>query len=275
MRPLVLLTLMAGLGLSLADPAPAHAHGAGQTPPAPSAALPIKQGLAMELPSLNEDAALVAAIASTSRPEEDRARDGERHPLETLTFWGLQPGLTVVEIEPGAKGWWRNILEPYAAATGGTYVPVQRPLETMGVEAGQADLIVVARAFHNWSRNGRTEPYLAAFFTALKPGGVLAIEQHRSIEGLNVTDTASTGYVPESYVIHAAQAAGFELDARSELNANAKDDRDHAFGVWTLKPVRRSEANGRSLSAEERSEYDAIGESDRMTLRFRKPAAAQ
>ena len=275
MRPLVLLMLTAGLGLSLTALSPAHAQGAGQTPSTPSASLPVKQGLAMELPPVAEDAALVAAIASTTRPEEDRARDGDRHPHETLTFWGLQPGLTVVEIEPGAKGWWRNILEPYAADTGGTYVPVARPLETMGVEAGQADLIVVARAFHNWARSERTEPYLAAFFAALKPGGILAVEQHRGLEGLSASETASTVYVSESYVIHAAQAAGFELDARSDINANPKDDRDHAFGVWTLKPVRRSEAAGRSLSAEERAEYDAIGESDRMTLRFRKPVTAQ
>lgn len=273
MRPLVLLTLTAGLGLCLTGSA--LAQGVPQTPPGDSARLPVRQGLAMEMPAMHEDEALKTAIASNTRPEEDRARDDQRHPFETLTFWGLQPGLTVVEIEPGAKGWWRNILEPYAAATGGTYVPVQRPLESMGVEAGQADLVVVARAFHNWARSGRTEPYLAAFFAALKPGGVLAVEQHRGLEGLSAAETASTGYVSESHVIQAAKAAGFELEARSELNANAQDDRDHAFGVWTLKPVRRSEANGRSLSAEERAQYDAIGESDRMTLRFRKPATAQ
>ena len=273
MRPLVLLGLTAGL--SLIASAPAVAQGIQQAPPSESAPLPVRQGLAMQMPSFQEDEALRTAIASATRSAEDRARDDQRHPFETLTFWGLEPGKTVVEIEPGAKGWWRSILEPYAAATGGTYVPVNRPLESMGVEAGQADMVVVARAFHNWTRSGRTEPYLAAFFTALKPGGILAVEQHRGLEGLDAAATASTGYVAESHVIRAAQAAGFELEARSEINANGRDDRDHAFGVWTLKPNRRSEANGRSLSAEERAEYDAIGESDRMTLRFRKPAAAQ
>ena len=142
----------------------------------------------------------------------------------------------------------------------------------MGVEDASADFILVARAFHNWARSDRTEPYLAAFFKALKPGGILAVEQHRSAEGLNVADVAGTGYVPESYVIKAAQDAGFVLEARSELNANPKDDHDHPFGVWTLPPVRRSsDDQGRTLSADERAAFDAIGESDRMTLRFRKP----
>ncbi|WP_292032411.1 MULTISPECIES: class I SAM-dependent methyltransferase [unclassified Brevundimonas] len=266
MRPLVLAALLAS---ALAAPAFAQTSAPPASPP-----LPHRQGLSMEMPQVQEDAALQAAIASTTRPEADRARDSQRHPFETLTFWGLQPGLTVVEIEPGRAGWWRNILEPYAAATGGRYVAVSKPTEGMGVEDGTADMVVVARAFHNWSRDGRADPYLAAFFKALKPGGVLAVEQHRSVEGLNVTEVAPTGYVPESYVIHAARRAGFELEARSELNANAKDDRDHPFGVWTLAPVRTSERAGRTLTAEERAAFDAIGESDRMTLRFRKPETA-
>lgn len=265
MRPLVLAALLAS-----ALAAPAFAQNAPPEPPA----LQHRQGLSMEMPKVEEDAALQAAIAATTRPEADRARDSQRHPFETLTFWGLQPGLTVVEVEPGRAGWWRNILEPYAAATGGRYVAVSKPTESMGVADGTADMVVVARAFHNWSSDGRTDPYLSAFFKALKPGGVLAVEQHRSVEGLNVADVASTGYVPESYVIYAARRAGFELEARSELNANAKDDRDHPFGVWTLAPTRTSQKDGRVLTAEERAAFDAVGESDRMTLRFRKPEAA-
>jgi len=233
---------------------------------------------AMTPPVLQEDTALQAAVGSASRSEADVARDVHRRPFETLTFWGLMPGSTVVEIEPGRAGWWSAILQPYAEATSGRYVAVNRPLEDMSVEDGTADMIVVARAFHNWHRSGRTEPYLAAFFKALKPGGVLAVEQHRSVDGLNPDVTAPTGYMPESHIIRAAQAAGFELDARSELNANPRDDRDHPFGVWTLPPVRTSapRANNATdrptpLTEAERAEYDAIGESDRMTLRFRKP----
>ena len=237
------------------------------------------QRAAMTPPVLQEDTALQAAIGAETRPAADIARDVYRRPLETLTFWGLTPGSSVVEIEPGRGGWWTAILEPYAATTGGQYIAVARPLESMGVADGTADMVLVARSFHNWSRAGRTEPYLAAFFKALKPGGVLAVEQHRSAEGLNVAEVAPTGYVPESYVIKAAEAAGFVLEARSELNANPKDDRDHPYGVWTLPPVRTSAprqgvATDRPtpLTPAEREAFDAIGESDRMTLRFRKPA---
>ncbi len=234
----------------------------------------------MTPPVLQEDAALQTAIASEARSAADRARDVYRHPYETLTFWGLTPGSTIVEIEPGRGGWWSAILQPYAEATGGTYVAVNRPLESMGVAEGTADMIVVARAFHNWHRSNpqRTGPYLEAFFKALKPGGVLAVEQHRATEGLNADATAPTGYVSESHVIRAAQAAGFVLDGRSELNANPRDDREHPYGVWTLPPVRTSAARegvaadrATPLTEAERAEYDAIGESDRMTLRFRKP----
>lgn len=259
-------------------------------------------------PELEEDTALAAAIAAPTRTEAEKARDQYRHPYEALTFWGLRPGLTVVEIEPGAAGWWTHILAPYAQATGGRYVAAQvdltdpqtsdrarqartalaaslaanpaasvvdfGPTAGLGVPDGSADLILVARAFHNWSRSeGRVERYMAEFARALKPGGVLAVEQHRAVEGLDVADTAATGYVPESYVIRAAQDAGLVLDARSELNANAADTKDHPFGVWTLPPVRASEQDGRTLTDAERARYDAIGESDRMTLRFRKPEA--
>ena len=235
---------------------------------------------AMTPPELQEDTALQAAIGSAARPAADVARDAYRHPFETLTFWGLTPGSTIVEIEPGRGGWWSAILQPYAEATGGRYVAVSRPLESMGVEDGTADMIVVARAFHNWHRSNpsRTGPYLEAFFKALKPGGVLAVEQHRSVDGLNPDVTAPTGYMPESHIIRAAQAAGFVLEARSELNANPKDDHDHPYGVWTLPPVRTSAPRAgvatdrpTPLTEAERAEYDAIGESDRMTLRFRKP----
>lgn len=258
MRPVVLA--VAALAALIAAPASAQteAH-------APRSAL------STTMPELQEDAALQAAVASTTRPEGDRARDAFRHPYESLTFWGLTPGATIVEIAPGQAGWWRHILEPYAAATGGRYVAVNNPAEGMGVEDGTADFILAARMIHNWARGGVVDSNFALFAKALKSGGVLAVEQHRSAEGLNAAQTASTGYVPESYVIQAAQRAGLVLEARSELNANPADDHDHPFGVWTLKPTRTSEGDGRTLTPAERAEYDAIGESDRMTLRFRKP----
>lgn len=252
------LPLLVIAGLALAGPALAQT-------PRPS------QDPALIRPMVQEDEVLKAAIASDSRAEADRARDIYRHPYESLTFWGLRPGLTVVEIEPGRAGWWSEILQPYTEATGGRYVAVNRPLESMGVAPGEADFVLVARAFHNWHRAGRTDAYMAAFFDALAPGGILAVEQHRAPAGSDVDLTASTGYVPESYVISAALKAGFELEASSDLNANPADDRQHAFGVWTLPPVRRSEGDDRVLTEAERAAYDAIGESDRMTLRFRKP----
>jgi predicted methyltransferase len=287
------LTLAAAL-IALTAPA-AYA----QTPDAPS------RGSA-PAPVHAEDAVLAEVIAASARAPANAARDQYRRPYEALTFWGLRPGLSVVEIEPGGAGWWTEILAPYAARTGGEYVAAWidldapdvsdrsreartgleqelaaygdsaravnfGPVSGVGVEDGTADMVLVARAFHNWAGAGLTDQYMAEFFRVLKPGGVLAVEQHRAEEGLNVADTAPTGYVPESYVIRAAQAAGFELDARSELNANAADNRDHPFGVWTLPPVRRSERDDRTLTPEERAAFDAIGESDRMTLRFRKP----
>lgn len=261
-------------------------------------------------PEFAEDEALQAVIDAPLRSAEHRARDAFRHPFESLTFWGLQPGLTVVEIEPGAGHWWTEILAPYAARTGGRYVAAWvdtanpqtsqgardaraelearfaadraifgdasvvdfGPQSGVGLPDQSADMVLAARAFHNWARaEGRTQRYMAEFFRVLKPGGILAIEQHRAEEGLNVAETAPTGYVPESYVIQAAQAAGFVLEARSDVNANPMDSRDHPFGVWTLLPVRRASQDGRTLTEAERARFDAIGESDRMTLRFRRP----
>jgi predicted methyltransferase len=253
-------------------------------------------------------AAFQAVLAAPHRTAEQRARDAHRHPAESLAFWGLRPGMTVLEIGPG-EGWWTEILAPYAAQTGGRYImalaDTANPATSANARAaadtfegryranptlygqfgrtgfgrasgplappGSVDMILVARAFHNWARQpGYTDKAMTDFAAALKPGGVLAVEQHRAPEGAD--PTAGTGYVPESYVIEAARRAGLVLDARSEINANPKDTRDHPFGVWTLPPIRRAAQDGRTLTAEERARFDAIGESDRMTLRFRKPA---
>ncbi len=255
-------------------------------------------------------AALAAAVNAAWRPEAERARDQYRHPVESLTFWGLQPGMHIVEIDPGGGAWWTPILANYAHTTNGRYtagwIDLGAPNVTdnqrnarqnflnewadqsrygqvnavnFGMTSGLAvpdssiDFILVARAFHNWSRNeGMTDRYMAEFARALKPGGSLAVEQHRAPAGSDVSITASTGYVPESYVIEAAQRAGLRLAARSEINANPNDDHDHPFGVWTLPPVRRSAPGGQPADPNfDHAPYDAIGESDRMTLRFVKP----
>lgn len=263
-------------------------------------------------PEFTEDEALQAVIDAPLRSEAHRARDAHRRPFETLTFWGLRPGMTVVEIDPGTEAWWTEILAPYAARTGGRYVAAWvdtenpqtsqqardnraalearfaadrmafgeaavvdfGPQSGVGLPDQSADMVLVARAFHNWARvEGRTDRYMAEFFRVLRPGGYLVVEQHRAEPGSNVADTAPLGYVPESYVIQAAERAGFVLEARSDVNANPMDGRDHPFGVWTLPPVRRASQDGRTLTEAERAHYDAIGESDRMTLRFVRPLA--
>jgi predicted methyltransferase len=254
--------------------------------------------------------AIADAVAGPWRAAEDRARDQFRHPAASLEFWGLRPGMTIVEIDPGGGSWWTKILAPYARATGGRYVAgyvdlgaptvsdnarnarssflseyadaaIYGNVEAVnfGMTSGlalpdnSADFIIVARAFHNWARaEGRTARYMSEFARVLKPGGVLAVEQHRAPAGSDVTQTAVNGYVPESYVIAAAEAAGLRLAARSEINANSRDDHDHPFGVWTLPPSRRTSPNGQEPNPSfDRTEFDAIGESDRMTLRFVKP----
>lgn len=259
-------------------------------------------------PKPMEDAALLAAVARASRPAGDVARDGARHPVESLTFWGLQPGQTLLEIVPGG-GYWTEILAPYAKATGGRYIvgladlanPAISEAAIKGradflarfadaqvygrVEAtnfgaasgplappGTVDLFLTTRNIHNlmWSP-GRLDKTLNDAFAALKPGGILAIEEHRADPRAMVPE-ARDGYVSEASVIAAAKKAGFVLDARSQINANPKDTKDHPFGVWTLPPTSRSAPAGQpSDPAFDGSKYRDIGESDRMTLRFRKP----
>lgn len=283
--------LLAAAGLAAAAPfVPALAQPAG-----PAAAAP--------------DPALVAAVARAERPEAQRARDSARHPAETLAFWGVRPGATILEISPG-DGWWTEILAPYAARTGGRYIATGAPVEGPGAsDAGRAsrkafedrfsaretygrveiapfhaqvsglgepnsvDVAFTARNIHNWiGQPGRVDAVFKDLYAVLKPGGVLGVKDHRADPG-QMKPGASDGYVSEAFVIEAAQRAGFVLEGRSEINANPKDTKDHPFGVWTLPPSRNSAPNGQPANpAFDRARYDAIGESDRMTLRFRKPA---
>jgi predicted methyltransferase len=256
---------------------------------------------------------LVASINGEWRSADDKSRDEYRHPKEALEFWGLAPGMTVLEVQPGA-GWWSDILAPYAKATGGKYyataADLQNPELSEAARKGRADfearfaakpdvygqvqfvnfggksaplpentfdLILSARSFHGWMGNGVTDKFLKDFYGALKPGGILAIEQHRANPGQQ-DPKAESGYVTEAYVIEQAQKAGFELVERSEINANPKDTKDHPFGVWTLPPTKRTRPYSEGADAHDpkfdRTKYDAIGESDRMTLKFRKPVTS-
>lgn len=256
--------------------------------------------------------ALAASVSGEWRSAEDKARDEFRHPKEALEFWGLAPGMTVLEVQPGA-GWWSDILAPYAHATGGKYYATAADLGNpeLPEAAKQArkdfearfaakpdvygsvqfvnfgsksaplpentfDFALSARSFHGWMGGGVTDKFLKDLYGALKPGGILAIEQHRANPG-EQDPKAESGYVTEAYVIEQAQKAGFELVEKSEVNANAKDTKDHPFGVWTLPPTKRTRPYSEGEAANDpnfdRTKYDAIGESDRMTLKFRKPAA--
>jgi predicted methyltransferase len=246
-----------------------------------------------------------AAVTGSWRAATDRARDPWRHPTESLKFWGLKPGATVVEFWPGA-GWYSDIVAPYLAATGGKfYAAGLQPGDPEGqtmmaayrhrleaspglygkvgfsafgptsgpvAPAGSADLVLFLRNLHNWMAAGLAEKAFRDAFAALKPGGVLGVEEHRADPAAVPDVMAASGYVPQAYVIQLGQEAGFTLAAASEINANPKDDHNHPFGVWTLPPVRRSSLRGQPADPGfDHAKYDAIGESDRMTLRFMKP----
>lgn len=254
------------------------------------------------------DAALQAAVAGSWRTPANVERDTWRKPAEALTFWGLKPGMTILELSPGG-GWWTEILAPYARATKGRYIATAADLnnpelsqaardaraefekrfsdqavygqiqlvnfgaKSSGLGADNSiDFVLNGRNVHNWMAGGILDRVMADSFAVLKPGGILAIEEHRNAPGAEQDPKAATGYVTEAYVIAAAERAGFKLEGRSDLYANPKDDRDHPFGVWTLPPSRRTAPQGKPADPTfDRAPFDAVGESDRMALRFVKP----
>lgn len=246
---------------------------------------------------------LERAIDSPRRAPENRARDGQRHPRETLLFFGVEPDMRVLELWPGG-GWYTEILAeflapdghltvtnfdpdgpPDAASTrygkqlaarlaadparfGAVEVVVVDPPGRLSFGASDGfDRVLTFRNNHSWINGGYQDAVYAEAFRVLKPGGVLGVVQHRARPGADPVAAAKTGYVPEAFVIEAAERAGFRLDGRSEVNANPRDTTDHPKGVWTLPPTLQ-------LGDQDRAKYQAIGESDRMTLRFVKPAAA-
>ena len=266
---------------------------------------------ALPPPSTDTDAALAALIDGPQRSAANKARDPFRHPLASLEFWGVQPGLTVIDIDPGG-GYWTEILAPYLAQGGGRYVaamtdpndPSASDAARRGAAAfharfddksvygpigyapfsaatglvapeGGADLVLFCRFVHDLMRApGELHRSLASFAASLRPGGVLAIEEHRA-DPRPMVAGATDGYVATSFVIGESKKAGFVFQAASEINANPKDTKDHPFGVWTLPPTRRSAPAGQPADPGfDHAKYDAIGESDRMTLRFEKPLSA-
>ncbi|MYM90652.1 methyltransferase [Rugamonas sp. FT82W] len=249
-----------------------------------------------------EDAALKAAIAAPSRTPANVERDVYRHPYETLGFFGIKPTMTVVELAPGG-GWYTEILAPYLrdhgkliaagndlaspnanerkAAEGfiarlntkpevynkvalGVFSPPRNKYEF--APAGSVDMVVTFRNIHNWMAGGpdTLKPLFASVFTSLKKGGVFGVVEHRLPASKTQDKEASTGYMHEKYVIGLAEAAGFKLAGKSEVNANPKDNAEHKDGVWALPPTYANKDEDRAM-------YQAIGESDRMTLKFVKP----
>lgn len=250
--------------------------------------------------SLRADATIgEGVLQNPARTPAFVARDIYRHPGETLAFFGLEPTMTVVEIWPGG-GWYTEILAPYlqggklyaahfAKDSGVKYFNNSRrsfaekikaspdvyqslvmaefspKMNKLTVPDGSADLVLTFRNVHNWLRSINEAEAFALFYKALKPGGVLGVVEHRAKPNTSWEIMKQSGYMTEAYVIALAEKAGFVLDASSEINANPKDSADHPKGVWTLPPTLR-------MKDKDRAKYVAIGESDRMTLRFKKPS---
>ncbi|HLU65960.1 MAG TPA: hypothetical protein VKZ63_06775, partial [Kofleriaceae bacterium] len=246
-------------------------------------------------------AALTAILASEHRVPGNSDRDQYRHPVETLTFFGIKPNMTVVEVGSGA-GWYTEVLAPLLARDGKliavSYDPdgptdrmvtvygkrlqlfLQKSPELYGNvqqvaidppdklelgEPGSADMAVAIREMHGWQRRGHMDAYLAAIHAVLKDGGVFGVVQHRAKPDAVAEESAEKGYLPEQWLIDKVESAGFKLAEKSEVNANPKDTKDYEKGVWTLPPNFRE-------GDVDREKYAAIGESDRMTLKFVKVA---
>lgn len=248
------------------------------------------------------NADLQAAVNGAWRTPANTARDGARHPLQTLAFFGVEADHRVIEITPG-RGWYTEILAPYLSSRGQYLAAIPDPqiVDTDGVDyqqkalerfeaflashpqqygrtevvkfdpgaptfgaADSADVVLTFRNVHNWIGSGTAQGYFNGFFKVLKPGGVLGVIEHRAKPGTDAAVLKESGYMTEDSVIELATKAGFVLEERSDINANPRDDTDHPNGVWTLPPSNRHDP-------EDAASYRAIGESDRMTLRFRKP----
>jgi predicted methyltransferase len=306
-RLLLAAAVIASLAACQREPAPAT--DAAAAAPAPAATPTEAAAPAPASTPVNDFAGRIDGIlAAEHRSAENKARDDWRHPKETLAFFGIEPGMTVVEMNPGG-GWYTEILGPLLAGSGQLITAVVDPAKTSSDRAreynekanadlrakfaanaavfgaaqvveydpqapvlgapGSADMVVTFRNLHGWTRGGTAPAMFKGFFDVLKPGGVLGIEQHRANPGTASAEMAGNGYLTEEEVIAMATAAGFELAGQSEINANPNDTKDHANGVWSLPP----NLDGHDTE-ESKARAQKIGESDRMTLRFVKPAVA-
>jgi predicted methyltransferase len=246
------------------------------------------------------EAKLKTVLAGPQRDAANKARDQYRHPAETLKFFGLKQDMAVMEIWPGG-GWWTEILAPlvsekgkYVAAHFDPNAPVAYYAKAIAgfkdklakdpasyskveltalsadtgklepVKPGTMDMVLTFRNLHNWMGNDTAKPMIDAMYKSLKPGGYLGVKEHRAATTAEQDSKAKSGYVREDYAIKMFEAAGFKLVAKSEVNANAKDTKDYPGGVWTLPPSLRE-------GEKDRAKFQAIGESDRMTLLFQKP----
>lgn len=247
----------------------------------------------------DSNVALKQVIDSEHRSDQNKKRDIYRHPLETLDFFEVDPNMSVIEIWPGGKAWYTEILAPYLKDNGILYaahfsvdakvpyfaknrqqfndkvsaqpeyygninVTVLQPPHSLEIAPkASVDRVLTFRNVHNWMKNGQVNAVFNAMYKALKPGGILGVVEHRAIASSEQDPKALSGYVTEAYVIAIAKKAGFKLLDKSEINANPKDTTDYVKGVWTLPPSLR-------LKGQEKEKYLAIGESDRMTLKFIK-----
>ncbi|MBN3889258.1 MAG: class I SAM-dependent methyltransferase [Nostoc sp. JL31] len=250
-----------------------------------------------EKATFNSTTTLQTILSSSHRSIANRDRDKYRHPAQTLEFFGLRPNMTVVELWPGG-GWYTEILAPFLASKGlliitnltpSTSKPalafqeklaanpevfgkvkvaqINPPNELTLAPDNSVDIVVTFRNIHNWVKAGYDEQVYAAAYKALKPGGILGVEEHRALEGTSLEESIKTGYMSEAGVIAAVEKAGFKLVGKSEINANPKDTKDYPGGVWTLPPTL-------SQGQKDRQRFLTIGESDRMTLKFIKPKAS-
>jgi predicted methyltransferase len=255
---------------------------------------------AKSAPATSADAKLDTVIAGKWRDPKNVARDKYRHPKQTLEFFGLKPSMSLIEITPGG-GWYSEILTPYLNGSGTYTAAVVKPKKKEGEDAqdmdaihkkfagdateygnakfvefdgkapnlgpdNSADMVVTFRNVHNWVMADTAPLMFKAFYSVLKPGGVLGITDHRANKGADLAKIKQSGYLPEDFVIKLATDAGFKLVAKSEINANPKDTKDYPEGVWTLPPTF-------ALKDKDHDKYAAIGESDRMTLKFVKPGS--